>query len=309
MNCAARSNSEMTGKRLYGCIPIVVTPFDAQGRIDDAGLRRQVDWLIAGGVHGLATLALASEGYKLSDAEREQVARAVVEQARGRVPVVISADHSGADVAVERARRAAEWGADGVMVLPPSFIKPDGDALYRYYAAVANAVSVPVIVQDAPQLTGVNMPAAFLARLFKEFPHVNVAKLEGVPSGPKISEIAQLTGGRMYVFTGWGGLGFWDGLLRGDVGCMPAACFGPSLARVYDLHAKGDAAAAWAAFDAQAHFVAWSMQSLDISVWASKMALQRAGVIESACQRDPATPGDAVMARQFDVYWAQFNAR
>ena len=93
------------------------------------------------------------------------------------------------------------------------------------------------------------------------------------------------------VFTGWGGLGFWDGLLRGDVGCMPAACFGPSLARVYDLYAKADMAAAWAAFDGQAHFVAWSMQTLDISVWVTKLALLREGVIASVCQRDPATPG------------------
>lgn len=296
-------------KRLFGCIPIVVTPFDAQGRVDDESLRREVEWLIAGGVHGLATLALASEGYKLSEPEREQVARAVIAEARGRVPVVVSADHSGADAAVERARQAEAWGADAVMVLPPSFIKPDGDALYRYYAAVAAAIAAPVIVQDAPQLTGVNLPAAFLARLFREFPHVNVAKLEGVPSGPKISEILALTDAGMTVFTGWGGLGFWDGLLRGDVGCMPAACFGASLARVYDLYAAGKVAEAWACFDAQAHFVAWSMQSLDISVWTSKMALLREGVIASAFQRDPATPGDPVMQAQFDVYWKQFRAR
>ncbi|MBI5879989.1 MAG: dihydrodipicolinate synthase family protein [Chloroflexi bacterium] len=297
----------MAGKKLYGCIPIVVTPFDPEGRVDEESLRREVDWLIDGGVHGLATLALASEGYKLSDAERAQVAQAVVDQARGRVPVIISADHSGADVAVERARQAQAWGADGVMVLPPSFIKPDGDALYRYYAAVANALSAPVIVQDAPQLTGVNMPASFLARLADEFPHVNVAKLEGVPSGPKISEIMNLTGGRMVVFTGWGGLGFWDGLLRGDVGCMPAACFGPSLARVYNLYAAGKVPDAWKCFDAQAHFVAWSMQTLDISVWTSKLALLREGVIASATQRDPATPGDPVMQAQFEVYWEQFS--
>lgn len=289
-------------EQLHGCIPIVLTPFDAQGRVDEESLRRQVDYLITGGAHGLATLALASEGYKLNDAERERVARIVVEATAGRVPVVISADHSGTDVAVERARLAQEWGAAAVMVIPPYFIKPDGDALLRFYAKLSVALDVPIIVQDAPQLTGVSMSAAFMARLANEFPNVTYVKLEGTPSGPKTSEILQLTGGRMGVFSGWGGLGFWDGLLRGGIGCMPAALFGPSLARVYDLYQAGDLDAAYAHFDTQAHFIAFSMQTLDISVWTSKEALARAGVIRNAYQRDPVTLPDAVMMRQFEVY-------
>ncbi len=288
--------------RLRGCIPIVATPFLPDFSIDEASLRAEVEWLIRGGVHGLATPAIASEGYKLSDAERERVVAAVIEAAGGRVPVVVSADGAGTDVAVERARRAAELGADALMVLPPHFIKPDADNLLRYYGRLAEAVSIPIMVQDAPQLTGVALPSGLLARLRREHPHVNSVKIEGTPAGEKTSEVLALTGGGMDVFAGWGGLSFWDGLLRGAAGCMPAANFGPVLARVYDLYARGERDAAYATFNRAVPFIAWSMQSIDLSVWTAKASLTRAGVLMSATLREPRTLPDEMLCRQFDVF-------
>ena len=95
---------------LHGCIPIVVTPFDPSFAIDDASLRAEVEYLIAGGVHGLATPAIASEGYKLTEQERARVARIVVETAAGRVPVVVSADGAGTEVAVANAQLHLQTG-------------------------------------------------------------------------------------------------------------------------------------------------------------------------------------------------------
>ena len=287
---------------LRGCIPIVATPFDADGRIDETSLRAEVEWLIAGGVHGLATPAIASEGYKLSDTERERVIAVVVEATAGRAPVVVSADGAGTDVAVERARRAADLGATALMVLPPHFIKPDSENLMRYYARIAEAVSIPIMVQDAPQLTGVALPSSLLARLYYEHPTVNSVKIEGTPAGAKTSEILALTNGDMDVFAGWGGLSFWDGLLRGAAGCMPAANFGLVLARVYDLFAGGQRDAAYAAFNSAVPFIAWSMQSIDLSVWTAKEALVRLGVLASATLREPATLPDETLRREFDVF-------
>ncbi|MFN8470915.1 MAG: dihydrodipicolinate synthase family protein [Anaerolineae bacterium] len=288
--------------RLRGCIPIVATPFHADGSIDETSLKAEVEWLIAGGVHGLATPAIASEGYKLSDAERECVVALVVEEARGRVPVVASADGSGTDVAVERAKRASALGADALMVLPPHFIKPDADNLLRYYGRIADAVSIPVMIQDAPQLTGVTLPSGLLARIHSEHPNVSSVKIEGTPAGGKTSEILALTGGGMDVFAGWGGLSFWDGLLRGAAGCMPAANFGPPLARVYDLFVSGDHAAAYATFNAAVPFIAWSMQSIDLSIWTAKETLVQAGVMASATMREPATLPDEMLRHEFDVF-------
>ncbi|MFN8482467.1 MAG: dihydrodipicolinate synthase family protein [Anaerolineae bacterium] len=295
--------------RLRGCIPIVATPFHEDGSIDETSLKAQVEWLIAGGVHGLATPAIASEGYKLSDEEREIVVAIVVATARERVPVVVSADGGGTDIAIDRAVSAAILGADALMVLPPHFIKPDAENLARYYARIAATVPIPIMVQDAPQLTGVTLPAGLLARIHADHPKVNSVKIEGTPAGGKTSEVLALTGGGMDVFAGWGGLSFWDGLLRGAAGCMPAANFGPALARVYDLFVHGERAAAYTAFNAAVPFIAWSMQSIDLSVWTAKEALTRAGVLASATLREPATLPDAILRGEFDAFYSSAGCK
>jgi 4-hydroxy-tetrahydrodipicolinate synthase len=289
-------------QKLYGCIPIVATPFDDAYRIDEASLAAEVEYLIAQGVHGLATPAIASEGYKLADSERERVTRIVVAAAAGRVPVVVSADGNGTAVAAVRARLAAQQGAAALMVLPPMFVKPDAENLFRYYQQVAAAAGIPILVQDAPQLTGVTMPAAFLARLNRECPNITAVKLEGTPAGPKTSDVLTASEGGMAVFAGWGGLSFWDGLLRGAAGCMPAANFGPVLARVYDLYQAGRQHEARSTFDAAAPFIAWSMQSIDLSIWCAKEELVYRGVFKCNVLREPATLPDAIMRRQFQEF-------
>lgn len=285
---------------LRGCIPIVATPFNADFSIDEDSLRAEVEYLISAGVHGLATPAIASEGYKLSDAERERVARVVVEKASGRVPVVVSVDGNGTEVAVVRARTAVALGADALMVLPPMFVKPDMANLERYFARIAAAASLPIMVQDAPQLTGIALPVALLERLHAASPLIASVKLEGTPAGAKTSEILHRLEGRMAVFAGWGGLSFWEGLQRGATGCMPAANFGAILAQVYDRYCAGEHAAARALFDAATPFIAWSMQSIDLSVWCAKEVLMREGVLRSNVLREPATLPDAVMVAEFE---------
>lgn len=285
---------------LHGCIPIVATPFDADFAIDEASLRAEVEYLIAAGVHGLATPAIASEGYKLDDGERDRVARIVVETAAGRVPVVVSADGNGTDVAVARARVAASLGAAALMVLPPMFVKPDMANLERYYARIADAAGLPIMVQDAPQVTGVAMPVALLERLFLANPLIASVKLEGTPAGAKTSEILRRLDGRMAVFAGWGGLSFWEGLQRGATGCMPAANFGPVLAQVYDRFCAGQPETASALFDRATPFIAWSMQSIDLSIWCAKEALMRAGALHTNILREPATLPDDVMMAEFE---------
>src|SRR5688572_4998260 len=129
---------------LRGCIPILCTPFGADGAVDAESLRRQIDWVIDEGATGVATLALASEGYKLLERERDEIADAVVTYVAGRVPVVVSADGTGTEIAVDRARRAAALGASALMVLPPSFVKPSPASLADYYRRSGQAVEIPI---------------------------------------------------------------------------------------------------------------------------------------------------------------------
>lgn len=287
---------------LRGCIPILVTPFADDGALDLPSLEREIDWVIAEGAAGVACLAIASEGYKLTEGERDAVVETTVRHVAGRVPVVASADGPGEEPAVDRARRAARLGADALMVLPPYFVKPGPDALVAYYARVAAAADIPIMLQDAPQLTGVAMSPALWARMAGEIPGLRYVKAEGTPQGSTISETRRLAGEWLGIFCGWGGLSLLDALERGAVGNMPAPNFTRYFAQVQRLWEAGRREEAEARFATGLPFVLWSMQSIDHSVTAAKDELRQRGIIAAASLRQPALPLDDIARNQLERF-------
>src|SRR5690349_1415607 len=131
-----------------GVFPILVTPFDEAGRIDEESLRRVVEFNITSGVHGLG-VAIGSEVYRFSEAERVQVTRIVSDQARGRVPVVINTGAQGTELAVLYSRQAEDAGADALMVMPPTFVGVGAVETRAYFKAISDAVRIPIFIQDA----------------------------------------------------------------------------------------------------------------------------------------------------------------
>ncbi|MEZ4531896.1 MAG: dihydrodipicolinate synthase family protein [Thermomicrobiales bacterium] len=287
---------------LRGCIPILCTPFDAEDAIDRAGMRAQIDWVLSEGASGVATLALASEGYKLTDRERDEVTALVVEHVAGRVPVVVSADGAGTAVAVDRAVRAAAIGADALMVLPPYLVKPGPAALMEYYTRIGNSVDIPVMIQDAPQLTGVSMSPALWVQIHRQAKNVCYVKAEGTPQGATISAALAESDGQLRVFCGWGGLGILDALERGAVGSMPAANFTSVFARIHAAWDSGNRTAAVDLLNGALPYSVWAMQSLDHSVTAAKRELKRRGVIANDRLRQPTTPLDSVGVAQLEQW-------
>jgi 2-keto-3-deoxy-L-arabinonate dehydratase len=283
---------------LHGCIPILVTPFADDGSLDLESLEREIEWVLAEGASGVACVAIASEGYKLTETERDAVIAATVRRVDGRAPVVASADGPGEEPAIDRARRAAALGADALMVLPPYFVKPGPDALMSYYDCIAAASGIPIMLQDAPQLTGVSMSPGLWARIAEATPGLRYVKAEGTPQGPTISETLRLCGDRVGVFCGWGGLSLLDALERGAVGNMPAPNFTRFFTEVQRLWEAGERERAEQRFDRGVPFVMWTMQSIDHSVAAAKEELHRRGVIASARLRQPALALDDVARRQ-----------
>jgi 4-hydroxy-tetrahydrodipicolinate synthase len=292
----------MPESRLHGCIPILCAPFHDDGSIDLVSLEREIDWVIAEGASAVATLAIASEGYKLTEPERDLIAAATVRAVDGRVPVVVSADGAGTDVALDRARRAEAAGADAVMVLPPYFVKPDQAGLFDYYARIGRAIRIPVIVQDAPQLTGVAMGPALWARLAETVPTIRYVKAEGTPQGVTLSETLRQSDGRLGVFCGWGGLGLLDALRRGAAGSMPAPNFTRVFAEVQRLHEDGRAGDAAHLFHGALPFIVWTMQSVDYSIASAKEELRRRGVFATAQVRQPVAALDAESRAQLDEW-------
>jgi 4-hydroxy-tetrahydrodipicolinate synthase len=223
-------------------LPILSTPFDEDGAIDEASLRSLVRFELEAGVHGLTILGIAGEVYKLLDAERDALTAVVMDEVNGRVPVVVGAGHPGGTKAsVELCRRAERAGAAGVMVAPPFVSKPNAAQARACYAAIADAISIPIVVQDEPVTTGVDMSARFLADLAREVPACRYAKVEHVPTPPKFGEIAELVDHeRLGLFGGSFGLYFLEELERGARGIMTGFAYPEALVEIFTRFQAGD---------------------------------------------------------------------
>ncbi len=142
----------------------MVTPF-VDGAVDHAGLRALVDWQIESGTHGLVPVGTTGESPTLSHEEHRAVVETVIRQAAGRVPVIAGAGSNNTREAIDLALHAQEAGAAGVLVVTPYYNKPNQEGLYRHFKAVAQAISIPIIVYNIPPRSVVDMSVATLARL------------------------------------------------------------------------------------------------------------------------------------------------
>lgn len=280
-----------------GVHPVLHTPFaddPGQGILHDR-LAALVDVLVDQGADGVVGLGLASEASALTEGERDEFCRTVSERLAGRLPLTVGVDGSTA-LAAERTSRAVELGARAVMVIPPAAARTP-DQLVEHFTRVAEAGGVPVLVQDAPQVTGVQLPAETLHRM-SSHPLVRAVKIEGLDAGPKTS---QLAGGGLRVMAGWGGLHYPESFDRGAVGCMPGSDLGAALGEIHahleaDRHEEADRL-----YRAILPLLAYQTQSLAMLVLGAKRAHVRAGLFPGAAMRAPAARLDARQERAFDA--------
>ncbi len=151
--------------RLQGCGTALVTPMQAGGEVDFAGVRSLAEWQIAEGVHFLVPCGTTGEAVTLSPEERVEVVRTVVAVAKGRVKVVAGATSNDTRAAQDEATRMAGAGADYILSATPYYNKPTMEGLYRHFGAVADAAGKPVILYNVPGRTSVNMDAPTTLRL------------------------------------------------------------------------------------------------------------------------------------------------
>ncbi len=221
----------MQVEALRGVWNITPTPFQPDGSLDLASVARLVEFTIGCGVDGLTILGVLGEADKLTDAERDRVITAAVDAAGGRVPVCVGTSHAGTDGCVALSRRAVELGASAVMVAPPRLQRSSDAVLRRHYLAVADAVSVPIVVQDHPPSSGVFMSVEFLARLGEEAPACRVVKVEDEPTPAKIGQLLAANPALRPV-GGLGGVMLLEELRRGAVGTMTGFGFPEVLVRI-----------------------------------------------------------------------------
>lgn len=198
-------------RHFRGTYTVLVTPFTADGAsVDLEALKRLVEFQIEQGIHGLIPLGSTGEFLSVTPDERTAIVETTVRAAAGRVPVLIGTGAEWTRDAVTMSREAEALGADGVMIIPPFYSVPTEDELYVHYKAVADAISIPIMVYNNPATANVDLLPAFVARL-STIPNCCYIK-ESTLDVTRVRDIVRMCGERMTVFAGVLGFeSFWLG--------------------------------------------------------------------------------------------------
>lgn len=231
---------------IQGIIPAMVTPLDQNEKLDETALRRFVNYLIEGGVHGLFPMGSQGEFHAFSPDEKRLVWEIVLDEAAGRLPVYAGTGAITTRQVIELNRIAEEVGVAAVSVLTPFFIQPSEEGLYRHFVTIADATSLPVILYNNPGRTGVKIAPSLVARL-AEHPNIVGIKDSGGDLTATIDMI-RLTHDDFIVLMGRDSL-IYAGLHHGTKGAIAAsASVVPALvASIYDAFTEGDVARSLAA--------------------------------------------------------------
>ena len=295
-------------KLIRGIVPIVAAPFTAHGALDDDSFQALVRHLLGTGASGLTLFGLATEFYKLTDAERARMQALFLAETSTspQVAGIISiTDHSW-EVAAERARAAEAQGADALMLLPPYFLGPSEDALFEHLRRVIGSVHIPVIVQYAPAQTGVRIAPELFLQLREALPNADFVKVETQPPGRYVGQLVERSAGRLQALVGYAGVQMPDVLARGAAGIQPGCSFTEIYVALWQ-HWQHDRAAFMALHTRLLPYSSYWMQGVELIIRAEKTILQRRGIIASDYCRSPAYTLDSQEHAQINQFLAAFH--
>ena len=276
---------------LTGVLPVAPTVFHADGSLDLAGQARVMDCMVDQKVDGICILANFSEQFLLTDEERHQVMVTSLKQVAGRVPVVVTTSHFSTRIAADRAKAAADAGADMVMMMPPyhgTGLQADEAFMIEHFAEVAKHSGLPIMVQDAP-LSGVRLSVPFLVKLAQEVPLVSYFKIEVAFAAQKLRDLIAAGGSHIVgPFDGEESITLMADLDAGAVGSMCSAMIPDLIKPVITAHKSGDRKAAAALYRTILPLI--NYENRQCGLRSAKAVMMAGGVIKSDHVRHPLRP-------------------
>jgi len=275
-------------KPLAGVLPIVHTPFTDEDAIDEASLRRQLDWAFDTGADGCGT-GMVSEILRLTTLERTRLAHLIPEIVNGRGPVFASVGAESTAQAIIYAREAENAGNDALMAIPPTLTGLPEQAQLDYFSALAEVTNLPLIVQDASAYVGQAIPVDVHVKLLEKFgPDKILFKPEAAPLGPNLSTLRDATDGQAKIFEGSGGILLIDSFRRGITGTMPGMDLLDGIVEVWRVLQAGDDERAYEVYYPICALTALQMQAgLDGFLAIEKHLMVKRGLFNRAYRRRP----------------------
>jgi len=151
--------------KLSGTFTVMVTPFTQDEQLDEKGFRKNIDWYIDEGIHGVICAASTGEFANLSKEEHRRVIDITVDQVNGKVPVIAGTAANSTREAIEMTRYAKDAGADVVIIVAPFYGLPAQEELYQHYRVISDEVDIPIMIYNNPWYTGVDMMPSLVERL------------------------------------------------------------------------------------------------------------------------------------------------
>lgn len=278
---------------------ITPTPFHDDGALDLESLRRLTAFTRDRGVNGMTILGVLGEADKLTEAERDRVIATTIETAGSGFPICVGTTHAGTDGCIAYSQRAQQLGAAAVMVAPPRMARVNDAALERHYRAVADAIDIPVVVQDfPPAVGGLLMSVEVIARIGGASPKLRCLKLEDEPSPMKVSQV-RAANPDMIVLGGLGGMMFLEELRHGAHGTMTGFAYPEILVDIFRRFTSGDVDGATGVFYRYLPLIRFENQPR-INLAIRKHIYHRRGAIASPRARAPFAPVDAETLADLD---------
>ncbi len=229
------------GTGFRGIYPMLYAFFGADGALDRAAMRRQVEYCVAAGAHGLAALGLATEVEKLTPEDRSRILAWTAEDLGGRLPLAITVFGNSVEEQVAFAGEAERAGAVWLIVLPPRIEGLPEAELIDFFARVMARTGLPTAIQNAPEYIGIGLSAAGIEKLRRRRDNFTVLKGEG--PAVTIREVIETTSGALAVFNGRDGLELPDNLRAGCAGIIPTPETCATQVRIFELMVSGAAEA------------------------------------------------------------------
>jgi len=280
------SHPDPSDAAFEGIFPVLCTPFAEDGSLDLEGQRAVVRFALGAGVDGMVLFGMGAEVNKLTPDERRTLCETILAEVGGRVPVLVGVGAESTHHAVRLAEHAQRCGAAGIVVPPPMTSNLDADELDPYFEAIAGAVDLPVMLQDAPEYIGVGLSPALVVRLARVRPNIRYVKLEAGPD--QTERWVAAVGSGIRIFTGDAGVHLLGCLRAGAVGNIPAVDVVDVLRQAYAAERRGDRADAEATFAPLLPYLTFALRGIDHCNACTKEVLVTRSVLPRAGLRPPA---------------------
>ncbi|HIU26736.1 MAG TPA: 4-hydroxy-tetrahydrodipicolinate synthase [Candidatus Copromorpha excrementigallinarum] len=189
---------------IRGSIVALITPFNEDGSVNYKKLRELIDWHVDQQTDGILVLGTTAETPTLTLSEEDEIARIAIEQARGRVPVIVGSGSNNTNMAVEQSIKYEKMGADALLVITPYYNKASKSGMVYHFTQVADAVHTPIYVYNVPGRTGVAIGYDALAEISQHENIVGIKEASG--NMAMITQFAKLVNDNFNIYSGDDGI-------------------------------------------------------------------------------------------------------